>query len=485
MTAKVFFIVPPVSHYLQANVAETIEIGREFRQKLGLLMVAAHLRDIGGITPRIIDCPADDLSLDELETLLARERPDVVGFSVLTFTLLDCLEVVTRLKRRCPETRVCFGGFHPTLYPAETLALPGVDFVVVGEGEVTFTELVSALTVPTDRHAAVLAAISGLGWTDAGGARHLNRPRPILSRDAFNALPLPAHNLLDITKYGVVMADAARVASIQTSRGCPGRCTFCDIRSTPYRYRDPETILREVRMLKGLGVEELFFIDDTFTGNRTRVLALCDALIAERIGLRFKISARVDTVDPVMLERLRQAGCYRIHYGVESGVQRLLDYLDKGVTLDHIRHAFAITRQAGIETYAYIMFGIPTETLDEIRTTRRFVDELKPNHVNFSVCTPFPKTKLYEMQLEASPGATDYWGEFARTPHFGFSIPTMAGQLPIHLLRQEQNQALRRFYGRPDRILRELWRIRSLRQLSLKVAMGARILLPASVKNDR
>lgn len=208
------------------------------------------------------------------------------------------------------------------------------------------------------------------------------------------------------------------------------------------------------------------------------MLALCDTLIAEKIGMRFKISARVDTVDPEMLDRLHLAGCYRIHYGVESGVQRLLDYLDKGVSLAQIRQAFAMTRRAGIETYAYIMFGIPTETLDDIRATRRFVDELRPNHVNFAVCTPFPKTRLYEMQLEASPDATDYWAEFARAPHPGFFIPTMHGQLPIACVRQQQDRALRRFYGRPDRIWREFWRIRSFRQLSLKVALGARILLP-------
>lgn len=478
MTCKVFFISPPPRHYIAANVARKIEAGREFRQKLGLLVVAAHLRTHGGVSPRIIDAPAEGLSPDGLEALLAHERPDVVGFSVLTFNLLDCMDVVKRVRRVSPGTRVCFGGYHPTLYPEETLGLDGVDFVVFGEGEVTFTELVAALLGPADFRDAALARIPGLGWTDANGDKRLNPSRPMLSRDALDAMPLPAHDLLDMSRYGVAMADASHVASLQTSRGCPGRCTFCDIRMTPYRYRSPESILAEIRMLKGLGVEELFIIDDTFTSNRNRVLKLCDALIAERVGMRFKISARVDMVDPEMLARLRAAGCYRIHFGVETGSQRLLDYMEKGVTLEQVARAFAMTHAAGIETFAYLMLGIPTETEDEIRQTLRFVDQLNPTHANYSVCTPFPKTKLYEQLLAASPGARDYWREFALNPQPDFAIPPNPGQLDPALLRDWQDRALRRFYMRPQRILREALRTRSLRQLSMKAAVGLRILVP-------
>lgn len=473
---NVLLVVPPEQYFIESYVTKKLDKGREFRQKLGILAVAGYLRSAGGVTPRIVDSLADGLTLDDLKDLFQQEQPDIVGFSVLTFNILDCLEVTKVIGEVSPSTKICFGGFHPTLYPSETLMLPGVDFVVFGEGEITFTELASVLSQSSNNNEKSLAEIDGLGWKDVSGKPIINKPRKIIAK--LDTLPMLAHDLIDLDKYSVVLADDSKVASTQTSRGCPSKCTFCDIRLTRYRFRSAENVLAEIVFLKGLGIKEIFIIDDTFTINKQRVMELCNLLIKEKVEIKFKMSSRVDTVDQEMLDKLAEAGCYRIHYGVESGSQRLLDYLEKDVTLEQVVSAFEKTKRAGIETFAYMMIGIPTETKQDMDESMRFVNKLQPDHVNYSICTPFPKTKMYEMALKNSPDMDDYWGLFAKKPSPDFKIRTLNEHFSVEQLRDFQDRALRRFYSSPRRIAKEIYRTRSLKQLLIKAKMGAKLLLP-------
>ncbi len=476
MLPKVFFIVPPETHFIESYVTKKLDKGREFRQKLGILAVAGYLRSIGNITPRIIDSLADGLTLADLRSLVKQEQPDIVGFSVLTFNLLDCLEVAKIIREVCPHTKVCFGGFHPTIYPNETLSLPEVDFVVSGEGEITFTELVLALSDPSNTNNVKLHEIEGLGWKDKKGELYINDSREVVSN--LDTLPMVAHDLIDLSKYEVVLANESNVASIQTSRGCPFKCSFCDIRQSKYRYRSAEKVLDEMIFLKNLGIKELFIIDDTFTVNRKRVIELCKLLINERINIKFKISSRVDTIDQEMLDLLAASGCYRIHYGVETGSQRLLDYLEKGVTIQQIVSGLEMTKESGIEVFAYMMIGIPTETRSEIDQSVNFVKILKPDYVDYSICTPFPKTKLYEISFENDHAFKDYWGEFARKPDKTFKIRNLNNRFTEKELRRIQDVSLRKFYSSPSRIVKEIYRTKSLKQLAIKAKTGVKLLLP-------
>ena len=504
---KVFLVVPPELYFIEAYNTKKVDQKREFRQKLGIMAVAGYLREVGGIIPRIIDSLADGLSLEDLREIFKKEQPDIVGFSVLTFNILDCLDVVSIINEVSPATKVCFGGFHATIQPLETLTLPGVDFIVIGEGEITFTELVlflkdSPLEKPkkldnlkelngktnnktrtkldlagsTAEKKEGFAAIDGLGWIDKNGNPILNTPRKAVAK--LDTFPYPAHDLINLEKYSLVLAEESKVASIQTSRGCPSKCTFCDIRLTKYRYRSAEHVLSEMQFLKGLGVKEFFILDDTFTINKNRLYKLCNLMIQNGVDIKYKISSRVDKVDQELLDLLAASGCYRIHYGIETGSQRLLDYLEKGVTIQQNIAAIKMTKKAGIETLAYMMIGIPTETREEIQETIDFVDKLQPDRVNYSICTPFPKTKLYQMALENDPTMEDYWTEFAKNPDPNFKIRTLNEYLTKKELRDIQDKALRRFYFSPRRLAREIYHTRSFNQLALKAKVGLRFLLP-------
>jgi anaerobic magnesium-protoporphyrin IX monomethyl ester cyclase len=475
---KVFFIVPPEKFYIESYVTRKLDKGREFRQKLGILYVAGTLREQSSFEVDVIDSLADGLDSSDIRRIVKEEKPDIVGFSVLTFNLLDCLDVAKIIRDVSPNTKICFGGFHPTIYPQETLDFPEVDYIVFGEGEATFKELVEAIDKGGNIETR-LSSIDGIGWKNSFGAGCLNKARKAAPK--LDEITMPAHDLIDLEKYTVVLANDSKVASMQTSRGCPSKCTFCDIRLTRFRFRSAENVLEEIEYLKSRGINEFFLVDDQFTSNKERVLKLCQLLIDKNIDIKFKISSRIDRVDIEMLSLLKQAGCYRIHYGIESGSQRLLDYMEKEITLDQIRETVKSTKEVGIEIFAYMMIGIPTETIEDINKSINLISELKPNHVNYSICTPFPKTALYERALQQSDDPDDYWLEFAKNPHPDFKIRTLNDNFSESELRTIQDRALRSFYTSPVIIFRELIKTRSAKQLFTKAKIGLKLILPRAV----
>src|SRR3990172_413341 len=161
---KILFIIPPNIHYIEPYAFVKADKSNSVRPSLGLLYVAAALRKSLGIEVRIIDSNADGLTLDDLGEIIREEAPDMVGFSVLTFNLLNCMEVSRLIRILSPTTKICYGGWHPTLYPQETLELGCTDFIVIGEGEAGFPELVNVLRNKKEPAENDLGNIRGIGF---------------------------------------------------------------------------------------------------------------------------------------------------------------------------------------------------------------------------------------------------------------------------------------------------------------------------------
>lgn len=205
---NVLFVIPPETHSIESSVPKGLESGKGVYPKLGLLYVAAYLEDQTGIVPSIVDCPAERLDYDQLEARLARESPDIVGISTLTFNLIDTWKTIKLIKRLHPTTKVCVGGQHVTLYPRETLALEGVDFVVAGEGERVFTWLVEALA--RGDGPAELEKLPGLGF-QLDGKTHLHPAQDKLPN--LDMLPMPARHLVDLENYDHIAAEGQQTMS--------------------------------------------------------------------------------------------------------------------------------------------------------------------------------------------------------------------------------------------------------------------------------
>jgi radical SAM superfamily enzyme YgiQ (UPF0313 family) len=241
----------------------------------------------------------------------------------------------------------------------------------------------------------------------------------------------------------------------------------------------------EIQECVGLGIRDFLFYDDTFTVIRKRILAFCDEILHRGIKIRWDIRTRVDMVDEEVLRMLKKAGCKSIHYGVESGSDRILKVIKKGITVQKVKEIFALTRKTGIDTLAYFMIGLPSETAQDIQNTYDLAKELHSDYVHFSIFSPYPGTELYALGLEKGILKGDIWREFARNPQADFKIPVWEENFQ----REELNKMIVRFYKdfylQPAYIFSRLLKVRSMGELYRKARAGFSVMTMKKEEVDR
>ncbi len=312
--------------------------------------------------------------------------PDLVAMWCTQFSWERTKRAAARLKEVGPAgLRVVLGGTFVNAHGAEGLREPdsaGVDFLLRGDGELGMVELCAALQGPA-APADALSRILGLAWRPAPGEVQDNPPRPF--NQDLDSVPFPDYSLLDVSRYSPAIGSFKCLPSVNmmTVRGCAGECAFCHAAKS-LRERSLDNVIEEIKWLQAdHGVRHLLFFDETFTYFRERVMAFCARLKQEGIRVRWTCNSRVDTIDPEMLRVMKEAGCWRLQFGAESGVQKQLDTIQKGVTPAQIRAGVEMTKAAGLDAFASFMFGIPGETYAEGLQTIRFAMSLPLDYCNF------------------------------------------------------------------------------------------------------
>lgn len=465
---RLLFINPPAENTLATEVPEVLREERGHNPPLGILYLASSLQAVGHDVA-VFDAQVEEASYGGVSQAVKRFRPDVVGVTAMSFTLIDALLAAKAVKAVDKTIKVVLGGPHPTIYPNETAALDDVDYAVIGEGEQTFVKLAEALGKGKPQ-----SGIPGLAYMEKG--RSVNTGFPPFIED-LDSLPFPARELTPYRKYSSLLAKRSPITTVFTSRGCPYRCLFCDRpqMGKRFRARSAENVVDELEGCVGMGIREFLIYDDTFTIDRQRVFDICSEIKRRGLDIGWDIRARVNTVDREMLGKLKSAGCERIHYGVESGNEEVLRILRKGITLPQAEEAFRLTKEAGIETLAYFIIGSPRETKETIEDTIRFAIKLDPGFVHFSIMTPFPATELYSMGLVDGIIKSDYWLDYAKKPGKDFVPPLWEENLKRDELTALLRQAYRRFYMRPKYIASRIMRIRSAGELFRKVKAGLKV----------
>lgn len=438
---------------------------------LGLAYLGAVSEERGDEV-RILDMEVEETPLNQV---LREERPDLVGITANTIQIKAAWRVAQEIKAEM-ALPIVLGGPHPTVLPEESVKRPEVDVVVRGEGEATWADLCQRLEMK-----ASLEEIKGISRRQNGRVVH-NPDRPPIAD--IDSLPFPAHHLFKMERYTNLQPTLdtvqGRSFSILTSRGCPYRCTYCSqILPRLWRMRSPENVVAEWRWLvKDLGAKEIGILDDSFNIDRKRVLAICDLLIPEGLNHVPWIminGIRANLVDEELLGRMREAGCIRTAFGVESGNQEILDtVIDKRLTLEEIRAAFKAAKSVGMETIGFFIIGLPGEREETIEDTIRFACELDPLVANFSMATPFPGTQMREVVLKKGRLLAQDWDDYA----FFEDKPTfeMDG-LPAEVVMRKWREAYRRFYLRPHRILQTLTRKKTWLDLPRTVRVAWRTIV--------
>lgn len=362
----------------------------------GLGYVNAVLRE-NGFESRLANLSG--VSWREVEELLRRERPDVLGISVFTHNRFESLKLAALAKKINPDCVIVFGGPHAThSFEAILAKHREVDVVVLGEGEETFLALVRALECRGS-----LAGIEGLAVRRGVKVIHSQRS-PFADLDA---LPPPVRYIDDAWGFDI----RRQLEFIITSRGCPAACRFC---SSPrfwgagLRFRSPRSMVDEIRTIRDrYGLIYFSLRDDTFTVRKDRVIEFCRLLLQEKVYILWNCQSRVNAVDEEMLVWMRRAGCECVQYGVESGSERVLARLGKRITPQQVRRAAKATRRAGINLSIYLITGVPGETEEDVDATLSLVNEIRPHDGQVAPLAYYPGTALFEDAVRQGKVAAD------------------------------------------------------------------------------
>jgi anaerobic magnesium-protoporphyrin IX monomethyl ester cyclase len=464
---KILLINPPTSDLILTNLPKVLA-QEDPMPPLGLMYVAAYLKKHTNHEIKILDCLIEKINRQQLETRIEQERPDVIGITSLTFTLIDVLKTAKIAKQVNSDIKVVLGGPHVNIYPEETLNFPEIDYLILGEGEKPVKDLIDNLGQTKN-----LYNFKGIAFKDN---HKIINPGPRELIENLDELPFPARDLVPNEKYSSVLSENNPVTTMFSSRGCPFRCTFCNRAHLGkiFRARSAKNVVDEMEECKRMGIGEIFIYDDTFTINRQRVLDICSEIEKRKLKISWDVRARVDTVDQEILEAMKKTGCQRIHYGVEAGTQKVLDVMKKGITLEQVEKAFKLTQKAGIQTLAYFMIGSPRETRKDIFQTIKFAKKINPDFVCFSITTPYPLTELYSQGLNEKILPYDYWKEFAKNPQSNFVPFVWEEKLSRKELFLLFKKAYHSFYLRPSYILKKILQLKSAKELldKAKTALG-------------
>lgn len=421
-------------------------------------------RDLPGAEVTVVDANVEGLGLKEHARRIREATPDLVIFWAATFSINSVRQLVESLAEL--PAFVALTGPHGTALPAEVLEeIPGLDAVIRGEPERTVLELALAREADTP-----LSEVEGLHFRDQG-AVHQTADRVDLKD--LDSLPFPARDLLPNHLYSSPYS--SRVTALRTTRGCPGRCRFCDshlLVGHRMRTRDPIRVVDEIEeCVQSYGTDYFAIVDHTFTGKRSFVVAVCEEIIRRGLHrrIRWVCNTRVDMLNDGMLALMRRSGCLQIGIGIESGDNARLSEVKKGITEDQIRDAIVRIKRHGIIVMGYTIIGFPSDTAEKIARTRDRILEFDPHTLQLSFATPLPGTDLREDCLKEDRILSDDWDDYVFLRKSIIRNDTLS---PAELegLRRD---VVKGFYLRPGKLFQLGWFLAFRARPSYRAAIRA------------
>jgi radical SAM superfamily enzyme YgiQ (UPF0313 family) len=437
----IVLVYPPIT--LEERYNRILAEGGSSAPPLGICWLAANIRKEGfGVD--IIDAEAEGLSLLETVNRIIKMNPKCVGISANTIVIFRAQKVASLIKQKMPSIVTIIGGPHITAAPVETMKrMNEFDIGVVGEGEITIVELLKKLKMKSS----VLDKVPGLLLRRNGQIINTGIRALIENLDS---LPLPAWDLLpDLAKYyrpPPISFNRLPSSSLVTSRGCFGKCKFCDrsVFGNKLRAHSAEYVVKMVKELYyKYGIKDILFDDDGFLIFKKRTREICKLMQSENWSLTWSCNSRVDIVNPEILKMIKEAGCWQIAFGIESGSQKVLDIIGKGITLQQIKIALKWTKEADIRTKGFFMNGNPKDTIVSINETIQFIKKVDLDDFQMTIFTPLPGCEFYKSISKYGSFEND-WKKMNL-----WNVVFIPDGLTEKQLINYQNRAFKEFYLRP------------------------------------
>ena len=451
---RIAFIFNPFKYKVHEENLKIVQKYFGMFPPLSLAWAASIAREAGHQVT-LIDARTLNLTKDQTLEKLKAFNPDIMGFMMTTYMFNDTLAWIKYMKSHL-KIPVIVGGYNLRIYPKESLSHPDIDFGIFDQALYTLPGLLKALETKTS-------------FTDVPGLIFKNGDKvtvnPSIPVD-FNDFPSPARDLLPNELYAEFPTERKNFTIMVTSLGCPHNCKFCEAGGTDYNPRSPKIVVDEItECINSYGIKEIDIFDYDFTIDKNRVIEICNLIIEKRLDVSWACRSRID-IDNKLLPLMKNAGCTRIYFGIESGSQKILNKIEKGITLAQIQQTIKNTKKIGIKTLGFFLIGAPGDTIKTVKKTVKFAKSLDLDYVQFSKCLAKPLTPLWK-DMTSLNGA-DYWKEWVLGKETDRALPRPWTELSNEQIDRLTKWAYISYHSRPFFLFKALLKMRSFDEVKRK-----------------
>ncbi len=434
-----------------------------------------------------MDGVGEQLSYKQIENNIREIQPDIVGITSFTVSLIDVVLSAEVVRKVMPNVHLCLGGHHPTAFAYEASQLPQFDSIIVGEGEYAFADLIHSIANKLD-YTNILGVYTkesimrhvGNDFKDRRFLNHMKVPPAFIEN--VDDVPAPDRKYIQHIDYSSIIGMTGKLATMITTRGCPYKCTFCDVPYKTYRQRNLDMVMDEIEECISLGYKEFHFYDDLFNITAQKIIDFCIALEQRNLNIVWDFRGRVNGVTKESLVYSKKVGLRMISFGVETGSDIGMKTLKKGANIAQVERVFEWCRELNIKTVANYMIGLPHEkSIGDVRDNIDFLIKLKPDYAQINILSIYPHTQVHKDAIKLGIAEEGKWEKFALDPlNYKFKVEHWIENITEKELLDLQRESYRKFYFRPKYIWNSLLKTTTPHEFKSKI-LGALKLLNINV----
>lgn len=462
---KVLLINPPTVNSMKTSQGYFSMSEINFFPPINLMYLATTLKQLGGHTVKILDADIEKKDYTMIAEQVLQENPDVVGVTAFTLNFYDCMETIRHIKSVLPHVIICAGGPHTKYFAKETIEQQEIDYVLLGDAEYSFPQLLSALETKQD-----ISLVKGVMYKKNKEVVITGPPNTVKDLDT---LPFPSIESIDYMKYHSAIGNSRPVAMIIGSRGCPYQCTFCQSANTGYRMRSTKSMLDEIKYYLDHGIDEFMFYDDTFNITAQRVIDFSKGILEREYKIHWSFRGRIDNVNEEMFRLAKESGLILMSYGVEDATDEGLTSVKRRQSLEQVHTGTALAKKYKVPISVNFIIGLPAhKTKDDARCIIKLAKKLRPDYCQLSIFIPHVGTGLYYEGVKTGILDESFWKNYAKNPYKDAYIPFWEEHLTKEDLGQLIKEAYMTFYFDPLYMLQTLRNVKGGHDFYFKAKVG-------------